>query len=161
MKRLDYMKDDGIFELFDLEGLEEVLDAAEKKDLEALKKAQRVTKAEYEEFRGQLRAYREASAPKRGQPAAKKSKTAAFRGKAYPKFLPSFSPVLRVGEDVAQLVRAQMPCLDTGGLNRVGTSAAEFRAHKCYSELFPSPPAEFRDGYVCRARPGILGEPIE
>lgn len=85
------MKDDGMSELFDLDGIEEVLEATEKKDLEALKKAQKVSRAEFDEFQTQLRAYRE-STSKRGQSTAKKAKHAPFKAKAYPKYLPTFVP---------------------------------------------------------------------
>lgn len=58
-------------DLFDLDGIEEVLEATEKKDLDTLKKAQHVSKAEFDDFHKQLREYR-ATSGKSGPPAAKR-----------------------------------------------------------------------------------------
>lgn len=78
MMRFDYMKDDGMPDLFDLDGIEAVLEAAEKNDLEPLKKARQVSRAEHDEFHKQLRDYRTASVSRGAQSAKRATSREAF-----------------------------------------------------------------------------------
>lgn len=91
-RQLHLAEDSSLQKLLEIDGIEEVLEACDKKTIESMREQAQRSEEGASEFAAQVAEYRKANS--KATAASRRAQVDAFRGKAFPKRLPQFNSSL-------------------------------------------------------------------